>query len=164
MLFIDIIPSMSKQSEHKILAENRKAFHDYEILEKYSAGIVLTGTEIKSIRKGSVNLKDGFARIEDGEIWLYNVHISPYENGNRYNHEPLRTRKLLLTKQELKKLIGKIKESGLAIVPLNIHLQNGFAKVEIALAKGKTLHDKRDSISKKDAKREIEKATKYNTR
>ena len=155
---------MSKQTGNKILADNRKAFHDYEILEKYTAGIVLTGTEIKSARKGSVNLKDGFARIEDGEMWLYNVHISPYENGNRYNHEPLRTRKLLLTKQELKKLIGKIKETGLTIVPLNMHLQNGFAKVEIALAKGKNLHDKRDSIMKKTTNREIEKATKYNLR
>lgn len=155
---------MSKNNGNKILAENRKAFHDYEMLEKYCAGVVLTGTEIKSIRKGLVNLKDGFARIEGGEIWLYNVHISPYENGNRYNHEPLRVRKLLLTKQELKKLMGKIKESGLAIVPLNIHLQNGFAKVEIALAKGKTLHDKRDAISKKTVKREIEKAVKYDAR
>lgn len=151
---------MNKNNEHKILADNRKAFHDYEILEKYTAGIVLTGTEIKSIRKGSVNLKDGFARIEDGEMWLYNVHISPYENGNRYNHEPLRTRKLLLTKQELKKLIGKINESGLTIVPINMHIEHGFAKVDIALAKGKNLHDKRDSIAKKTIKREIEKAVK----
>ena len=140
---------MSNKKEHKLLAENRKAFHDYEILEKYTAGIVLTGTEIKSIRKGSVNLKDGFARIEAGEMWLYNVHVSPYENGNRYNHDPLRKRKLLLTKQELKKLIGKTKESGFAIVPINMHLENGFAKVEIAIAKGKTLHDKRETISKK---------------
>ena len=155
---------MKNGNEHKLLADNRKAFHDYEILEKFTAGIVLTGTEIKSVRKGSVNLKDGFARIEDGEIWLYNVHISPYENGNRYNHEPLRTRKLLLTKQEIKKLIGKTKESGFSIVPINIHLEHGFAKVEIALAKGKTLHDKRETISKKTAKREIEKATKYNAR
>ncbi len=153
---------MSNSNKNKILADNRKAFHDYEILEKYSAGIVLTGTEIKSIRKGLINLKDGFARIENGEMWLYNVHISPYENGNRYNHEPLRIRKLLLTKQELKKLTGKIKETGLALIPLNINLQNGFAKIEIALAKGKTLHDKRESISKKTAKREIEKAIKYN--
>jgi len=155
---------MSNKKEHKLLAENRKAFHDYEILEKYTAGIVLTGTEIKSIRKGSVNLKDGFARIEAGEMWLYNVHVSPYENGNRYNHDPLRKRKLLLTKMELKKLIGKTKESGFSIVPINMHLENGFAKVEIALAKGKTLHDKRETISKKTAKREIEKAIKYDAR
>lgn len=155
---------MSNKKEHKLLAENRKAFHDYEILEKYTAGIVLTGTEIKSIRKGSVNLKDGFARIEAGEMWLYNVHVSPYENGNRYNHDPLRKRKLLLTKQELKKLIGKTKESGFAIVPINMHLENGFAKVEIAIAKGKTLHDKRETISKKTTKREIEKAIKYDAR
>lgn len=151
---------MSKNNEHKLLADNRKAFHDYEILEKYTAGIVLTGTEIKSVRKGSVNLKDGFARIEDGELWLYNVHISPFENGNRYNHEPLRTRKLLLKKQEINKLIGKLKESGLTLVPINMHLEHGFAKVEIGLAKGKTLHDKRETISKKTAKREIEKAMK----
>ncbi len=155
---------MSKQSGNKLLADNRKAFHDYEILEKYTAGIVLTGTEIKAARKGLVNLKDGFARIEDGEVWLYNVHISPYENGNRYNHEPLRLRKLLLTKQEINKLIGKTKESGFALVPINMHLEHGFAKIELALAKGKTLHDKRDSISKKTAKREIEKAMKYDVR
>ena len=155
---------MKNNNEHKILADNRKAFHDYEILEKFTAGIVLTGTEIKSIRKGSVNLKDGFARIEGGEMFLYNVHISPYENGNRYNHEPLRTRKLLLTKQELKKLIGKTKENGLTIVPLNIHLAHGFAKVDIALAKGKNLHDKRDAIAKKTIKREIDKAVKYDAR
>ena len=122
---------MSKGNGHKILAENRKAFHDYEILTKYTAGIVLTGTEIKSIRSGRVNLKDGFVRIDDGEVWLYNVHISPYENGNRFNHDPLRVRKLLLNKQEINKLIGKTKESGLAIVPINIHLSCGFAKVEI---------------------------------
>jgi len=150
--------------DRKVISTNRKAFHDYEILEKYTAGIVLTGTEIKSIRKGSVNLKDGFARIEAGEMWLYNVHVSPYENGNRYNHDPLRKRKLLLTKMELKKLIGKTKESGFSIVPINMHLENGFAKVEIALAKGKTLHDKRETISKKTAKREIEKAIKYDAR
>lgn len=151
---------MNSKNEHKILADNRKAFHDYEILEKYTAGIVLTGTEIKSVRKGSVNLKDGFARIDDGELWLYNVHISPYENGNRYNHEPLRVRKLLLTKQELNKLIGKIKENGLTLVPINMHLEHGFAKVEIGLAKGKNLHDKRESITKKTINREIEKAVK----
>ena len=155
---------MSKGNGHKILAENRKAFHDYEILTKYTAGIVLTGTEIKSIRSGRVNLKDGFVRIDDGEVWLYNVHISPYENGNRFNHDPLRVRKLLLNKQEINKLIGKTKESGLAIVPINIHLSCGFAKVEIALAKGKTLHDKREAIGKKTAKREIEKAMKYDVR
>lgn len=151
---------MNSKNEHKILADNRKAFHDYEILEKYTAGIVLTGTEIKSVRKGSVNLKDGFARIDDGELWLYNVHISPYENGNRYNHEPLRVRKLLLTKQELNKIIGKIKENGLTLVPINMHLEHGFAKIEIGLAKGKNLHDKRESITKKTINREIEKAVK----
>lgn len=151
---------MSKNNGNKLLIDNRKAFHDYAILEKYTAGIVLTGTEIKSIRKGSVNLKDGFARIEDGEILLYNVHISPYDNGNIYNHEPLRTRKLLLKRQEINKLVGKMKESGLTLVPLNIHIEHGFAKVEIALAKGKTLHDKREAISKKTVKREIEKAIK----
>lgn len=155
---------MSKGNGHKLLAENRKAFHDYEILTKYTAGIVLTGTEIKSIRAGRVNLKDGFVRIDDAEVWLYNVHISPYENGNRFNHDPLRVRKLLLNKQEINKLIGKTKESGLAIVPINMHLESGFAKVEIALAKGKTLHDKREAIGKKTVKREIEKAMKFDAR
>lgn len=139
----------------KIIINNKKAFHDYLIIDKFNAGMVLTGTEIKSIRKGMVNLKDGFAKIEDAEIWLYNVHISPYEQGNRFNHESDRKRKLLLNKNEILKMLGKVKKEKYTIVPLNIYLENGWAKIEIALAKGKQLHDKRESLAKKDLDREI---------
>jgi len=144
----------------KIITTNKKAFHDFTVFEKYTAGIVLTGTEIKSIRAGKVNLKDSFARMEDGEVWLYNSHISPYDMGNRYNHEPERKRKLLLNKQEIKKLIGKMKESGYTLIPLELFLQNGWAKLEIGVAKAKKLYDKREDMAKKSAKREIERAIK----
>ncbi len=140
----------------KIISNNKKAFHDYTIFEKYVAGIVLTGTEIKSVRRGGVNLKDGFAKIEKGEIWLHNCHISPYEQGNRYNHEAERTRKLLLNKNEILKMLGKIKKEGYAIIPLSLFLENGWAKVEIALAKGKKLHDKREDIAKKAINRDLQ--------
>lgn len=145
----------------KVISSNRKAFHDFTIFDKFVAGIVLTGTEIKSIRKGGVNLKDSFAKIEDGEIFLYKCHISPYEHGNRYNKEPERVRKLLLNKKEILKMLGKIKKEGYTIVPLELFLTNGFAKLEIGLAKGKKLHDKREDIAKKDQNRDIERATKY---
>lgn len=144
----------------KIIATNKKAFHEYFILDRFSAGIVLTGTEIKSVRASKVNLKDSFAKIENNELFIYKMHISQYEQGNRYNHEPERTRKLLLTKKELKKLIGKSKESNLTIVPIELFIQDGWAKLEIATAKGKKLHDKRADIAKKDQNREIERATK----
>lgn len=146
--------------DKKIVTTNRKAFHDYTIFEKYVAGIVLTGTEIKSIRKNAINLKDSFCRIEDNEIFLYNCHISPYEQGNRYNHEAERTRKLLLTKKEILKMHSKIKKDGYTIVPLEVFITNGFAKVEIGLAKGKKLHDKRDDLAKKAQNREIDRASK----
>ena len=133
----------------KIISTNRKAFHDFLIFEKYVAGIVLTGTEIKSIRKGTLNLKDSFAKIEDNEVFLYNMHISPYEQGNRYNHAPDRVRKLLLTKKEILKILGKIKKENYTIVPLELFLSHGFAKIETGLAKGKKLYDKREAISKK---------------
>ena len=141
--------------DKKVVSTNRKAFHDYLIFDKFIAGIVLTGTEIKSIRKGMLNLKDSFAKIEDGEIFLYNMHISPYEQGNRYNHEPDRVRKLLLNKQEILKILGKIKKDGYAIIPLELFLSHGFAKIEIGLAKGKKLYDKRESIAKKTQERDI---------
>jgi len=144
----------------KIISTNKKAFHDYNILEKYTAGMVLTGTEIKSIRAGKVNLKDSFARIENNEVWLYKAHISPYDMGNIYNHDPERKRKLLLNKREILKLSGKLKETGLTLIPLELSIQNGWAKLEIGLAKGKKLYDKRDTIAKKTAKREIERAMK----
>ena len=139
----------------KIISTNPKAFHDFLIFEKYVAGIVLTGTEIKSIRKGTLNLKDSFAKIEDNEVFLYNMHISPYEQGNRYNHAPDRVRKLLLTKKEILKILGKIKKENYTIVPLELFLSHGFAKIEIGLAKGKKLYDKREAISKKSQDRDI---------
>ena len=139
----------------KIVANNKKAFHDYLIIEKFNAGMVLTGTEIKSIRKGAINLKDGFAKIEDNEVWLYNTHINPYEQGNRFNPDPARKRKLLLNKKEILKMLDKVKKEKYTIVPLNVFLENGWAKIEIALAKGKQLHDKREAITKKDMDRDI---------
>lgn len=148
--------------DKKVISSNRKAFHDFTIFDKYIAGIVLCGTEIKSIRKGGVNLKDSFAKIEDGEIFLYKCHISPYEQGNRFNHEPERVRKLLLNKKELLKMQSKIKKEGYTIVPLELFLTHGFAKLEIGLAKGKKLHDKRDDIAKKSQTRDIQRAMKIN--
>ena len=143
--------------EKKVVTTNRKAFHDYTIFEKYVAGIVLTGTEIKSIRKSSINLKDSFCKIDDNEIFLYNCHISHYEQGNRYNHKEDRIRKLLLTKKEILKMQSKIKKDGYTIVPLEVFIsQKGYAKVEIALAKGKKLYDKRDTLAKKDQQRDID--------
>ena len=144
----------------KVISTNRKAFHEYHIFDKFNAGMVLTGTEIKSIRKGAVNLKDSFVKIDDGEVFLYNCHISPYEQGNRYNHEEKRTRKLLLTKKEIDKLIGKIKKDGYTIVPIELYLDNNWAKLEIALAKGKKLYDKREDLAKKAQSRDIDRAMK----
>lgn len=144
----------------KIIHTNRKAFHDYTVYEKYIAGIVLTGTEIKSVRKNAVNLKDSFVRVEKGEVMLYGCHISPYEQGNRYNHQPDRIRKLLLTKKEILKLEIKIKKDGYTIVPLEMFLDRGFAKLEIALCKGKKLYDKRETIAKKDHLRDIQRQLK----
>ena len=142
----------------KQLAQNKKAYHDFFIEETFEAGIVLQGTEIKSIRKGKANLKDAFAKIERGEVYLYNMHVSPYEQGNRYNHDPLRTRKLLLHRKEINKLIGETKEVGYTIVPLKLYLKNGYCKVLIGLGKGKKQYDKRDDLKKKEAKRDIERA------
>ncbi len=139
----------------KIITTNRKAFHDFTIFEKYTAGIVLTGTEIKSIRRNAVNLKDSFAKIEDGEVFLYGSHISPYEQGNRYNHKPDRVRKLLLTKKEILKIHTKVKKDGYSIIPLEMFFVQGLAKLEIGLAKGKKLYDKRDAITKKTQERDI---------
>ena len=146
--------------DKKVITTNRKAFHDFTIFDKFVAGIVLTGTEIKSIRKNAINLKDSFCKIEDGEIFLYNCHISPYEQGNRFNHEAERTRKLLLTKKEILKMLSMVEEVVYSIVPLEVYIIKGFAKVEIGLAKGKKLHDKRDDIAKKDQKREMDRAAK----
>ncbi len=144
----------------KVLARNKKARHDYEIEETFEAGIVLTGTEIKSIRAGKVNLQDSFARIMNEEVFLLNMHVSPFEQGNRFNQDPTRTRKLLLHKDEIKKLVGKTQIKGYALIPLDLHLRGGFCKVELALAKGKKLYDKRRDIAKRDAKREMERVFK----
>lgn len=146
--------------DRKIITTNRKAFHDFHIIEKYTAGIVLTGTEIKSIRKNAINLKDSFCKVEDNEIYLYKCHISPYEQGNRFNHDAERTRKLLLTKKEILKMQNKVKQDNYTIIPLEVFLSHGFAKIEIALAKGKKLYDKREDIAKRDLKRETDRASK----
>ncbi|RWR13157.1 SsrA-binding protein SmpB [Siminovitchia fortis] len=148
---------MAKQ-EGKLVAQNRKANHDYFIEETYEAGIVLQGTEIKSIRAGRVNLKDSFARIQNGEVFIHNMHISPYEHGNRYNHDPIRTRKLLLHRKQINKLIGETKEAGYTLVPLKLYLKNGYAKMLIGLGKGKKQYDKREDLKRKEAKRDIERA------
>jgi len=147
-------------SEGKTITVNRKARHDYHILDTFEVGICLQGTEVKSIRKGMVNLKDSFAAIESSEVFLENMHVSPYEHGNIFNHEPLRKRKLLLHKSQIKQLIGKTKEKGLTLVPLKLYLKNGLVKVELGLAKGKKLYDKRQDIAERDAKREMERVFK----
>ncbi|WP_408955764.1 SsrA-binding protein SmpB [Natroniella sp. ANB-PHB2] len=146
----------------KVITKNRKARHEYNIEEVYEAGIVLTGTEVKSIRAGRVNLKDSFALVEDGEVYLRNMHIAAYKQGNRYNHDPERPRKLLLHKREIRKFIGKTKEKGYTLVPLQLYFKKQLVKVKLALAKGKNLHDKRQNIKKKTAQREMERAFKDN--
>lgn len=148
------------KGEGKVVSQNKKANHDYFIEETYETGIVLQGTEIKSIRAGRVNLKDAFAKIERGEVFLHNMHISPYEQGNRYNHDPLRPRKILLHKKEIDRLAGVTKEKGYALIPLKIYIKNGYAKVLVGLARGKKNYDKRESLKKKEAAREIERAFK----
>jgi SsrA-binding protein len=139
----------------KVIAVNRRATHDYHIDDRVEAGLQLTGTEIKSIREGRINLREGYARIQNGEAWLANVHIAPYEHGNRYNHEPLRERKLLLHRQEIAELVGKVRQRGYTLIPLQVYLKHGKAKVELGLARGKREYDKRESIAKRDAEREI---------
>jgi SsrA-binding protein len=142
----------------KIVAVNRKARHEYDIEDVLEAGLVLTGTEIKSLRAGLVQLADAHARVENREVWMHNVHIAPYEQGNRFNVDSRRTRKLLLHRREIDRLLGKAQERGLALIPLSIYLRNGFAKVELAIAKGRKLWDKREAIAEREAKREQERA------
>jgi SsrA-binding protein len=147
--------------QKKLVANNKKARHDYFIEDVIEAGIVLTGTEIKSVRQGKVNLKESYAKIENGELIIYGMHISPYEQGNRFNVDPVRPRKLLLHKQEIRKINGVTTLKGLSIVPLNMYLnEKGMAKIEIAVARGKKEHDKRDTMAKKDADRKIQQAVK----
>lgn len=140
----------------KLIANNKKAYHDYFILEKYEAGIVLHGTEVKSLRMGKCSVKEAFIRIENGEMYIYGMHISPYEKGNIFNKDPLRVRKLLLHKKEIEKIFAKMKEKGNTAVPLQVYFSGSLVKVEIGLAKGKKLYDKRDDIAKKDQRREAE--------
>ena len=142
----------------KLIAQNKKAFHDYHIEEKLEAGIVLTGTEVKSLRAGRVNLRDSYAAFERGELFLLGVHISPYEQGNIFNHDPLRTRKLLMHARELRRLYGKVQVAGYTLVPTKMYFKDGRVKVEIGLAKGKTTYDKRQTLAKKEAQREMERA------
>ena len=144
----------------KLIANNKKAYHEYFIEDKYEAGIELFGTEVKSMRLGQCSIKESFLRIEKGELWIYGMHINPYEKGNIFNKDPLRPRRLLLHKLEIRKLLSKSTEDGYTLVPLQVYLKGGRVKVEIALAKGKRLYDKRADLQKKDSKREIERSMK----
>ncbi len=151
----------NKDEQHKVVATNRKAFHDYFIEERLEAGIVLRGTEVKSLREGRVNLQDSYASVDDGEVYLHHCHISPYSHGNIMNHDPLRTRKLLLHRKEINKLIGRTQQQGFTLVPLRIYFSaRGQAKVELALAKGKKQYDRREAIKEREAGREVERAMK----
>lgn len=150
---------MAKE-EMKLVANNKKAYHDYFIEEKYEAGLVLRGTEVKSLRMGKCSIKEAFIRIENGEVYAYGMHISPYEKGNIFNKDPLRPKKLLLHKQQIRKLIGSSAEKGYTLVPLQVYFRDGRAKIEIGLARGKKLYDKRQDIAKKDQRREAEKELK----
>ena len=150
---------MAKE-EMKLVANNKKAYHDYFIEEKYEAGLVLHGTEVKSLRMGKCSIKEAFIRIENGEVYAYGMHISPYEKGNIFNKDPLRPKKLLLHKQQIRKLIGSSAEKGYTLVPLQVYFRDGRAKIEIGLARGKKLYDKRQDIAKKDQRRETEKELK----
>ncbi|NLA57373.1 MAG: SsrA-binding protein SmpB [Firmicutes bacterium] len=148
----------------KVVAENRKARHDYHIEETFEAGMVLTGTEVKSLRQGKANLRDAYAAIENGELFVYNMHISPYTHGNMFNHEPKRTRKLLMHKREIMRLLGQTQEKGYTLVPLKVYFRRGLAKMELALARGKKLYDKRETIARRDEKRRIDRILKERKR
>ena len=147
---------MSKEKDSRLIANNKKAYHDYFIEEEYEAGVSLHGTEVKSLRMGKCSIKESFIRIENGEVYVYGMHISPYEKGNIFNKDPLRPKKLLMHRAEIRKLQGKIAEKGYTLVPLQVYFKNSLVKVEIGLAKGKKLYDKRQDIAKKDQRREAE--------
>ncbi|MBP3206093.1 MAG: SsrA-binding protein SmpB [Lachnospiraceae bacterium] len=147
---------MAKNEPQKLVANNKKAYHDYFIDETYETGVALHGTEVKSIRMGKCSIKESFVRIENGEVFVYGMHVSPYEKGNLFNKDPLRVKKLLMHRQEINRLEGRIKEKGYTLVPLQVYFKNGKVKVEIGLARGKKLYDKREAIAKKDARRETE--------
>jgi SsrA-binding protein len=149
---------MSGAGGKKVVASNRKARHEFEILDTFEAGLVLRGPEVKSLRAGNMSFQDCFARVEGAEVWLYNLHINPYEAATTANEEPMRVRKLLLNRQEIRKLIGSVEEKGLTLVPLSLYFRNGFAKVELALAKGRKLYDKREKLKKQTQDREARRA------
>jgi SsrA-binding protein len=151
-------------TSEKVVATNREAYHNYHILETYECGIALTGTEVKSIREGRCNLKDSYGQVRDGEAWLLNAHISPYSHGNRENHEPTRTRKLLLHKAEIDRLLGKTQEKGLTLVPTRMYFKNGRIKLELGVGKGKKLYDKRETERKRESDREVRAAIKEKNR
>jgi SsrA-binding protein len=157
------MPAQPEKSD-KLIADNRKASHDYYILETFEAGVVLLGTEVKAIREGRVNLRDSFGRVEGGEVWIYNVHISPYSHRGYAHHEPTRRRKLLLHRQEIRKLIGKTVERGMTLVPTRMYFKDGRVKLAIGLAKGKKTHDKRETIRRREAERETRAAIKERRR
>ncbi len=146
------------------VARNPKATHDYHILETWEAGVVLTGTEVKSLRSGKASIKEGFARLANGEVFLEGVNITPYEQGNRYNHDPVRTRKLLLHRKEIERLIGAVEQKGLTLVPLELYFRNGVAKVTLALGRGKKQHDRREDLKRRDAEREVARALSHRGR
>ena len=154
---------MAKE-QGKLIANNKKAYHDFFILDTYEAGIALHGTEVKSLRMGKCSIKESFIRIENGEVFIYGMHVSPYEKGNIFNKDPLRVKKLLLHKAEINKLLGKVKEKGMSVVPLKVYFKGSLVKVEIGLAKGKKLYDKREDASRRDAKREMERTLKERAR
>lgn len=154
----------TKEPDIRIVATNRKAYHDYFILDTYEAGLALTGTEVKSLREGRLNLKDSYVGVKSGEAILLGAHISPYSHGNRENHDPERDRRLLLHKREILRLVGKVQEKGLTVIPLRVYFRAGRAKIEIAVAKGKALYDKRESKKKEENRREMESALKHRQR
>ena|SRR5437867_7014351 len=145
----------AENPQEKVVVTNRKALHDYFILDRFETGIVLKGTEVKSLRQGSANLQDGYALIKNGEVWLLGLHISPFEKGNINNHDPRRDRKLLMHREEIRRLIGKVSEKGLTLVPLRIYFKHNIVKIELGLARGKKSYDKREAIAKRDAERQL---------
>ena len=155
---------MKDKADIKQVTRNKKAWHDYFVEERFEAGIELVGTEVKSIRQGQINLKDSYCTFKDGEIFVRGMHISPYEKGNIFNKDPLRMRKLLLHKQEISRLYGKTKQEGYTVIPLSVYFKRSYVKIEIGLCKGKKLHDKRDSIAQRDAKREMDRVMKERSR
>src|SRR3954447_545441 len=153
-------PEPKVRSGDRVVTKNRRARHEYHVLQTWEAGLVLQGTEVKSLREGKATLADAYARLDGGELWLYNMHVSPYEAGNRFNHDPLRRRKLLMHRSELRRLVGEVEQKGLTLVPLDVHFTGGVAKVDLALVRGKKLHDKRDTLRERAVERDMERGFK----